>query len=160
MNTTRQLLRHFFTHKDFLPPPELWPGTLFTPMQIIFCAIVAGFIAYACVRCAKKSEAFQKRVFLILWIIMLVSEPAIVLWEALAGRTFFIDWTSALSLWPCSIFLYAVPFALFGKGNVRRAACGYICTLGLLGGLVNFVYPATYLSRYFWYPFPPLSATR
>ncbi len=79
---------------------------------------------------------------------MLITEPAIVLWEAFAGSQFQLDLTSALSFWPCSIFLYAAPFAIFGKGKVRYAACGYICTLGLLGGTVNFVYPATYLSRY------------
>ena len=56
--------------------------------------------------------------------------------------------TGILPLYPCSIFLYAMPFAVWGKGNVRRAACGYVCTLGLLGGLVNFVYPANILSNY------------
>lgn len=148
MNTFLQLLRNFFTHKDFLPPPEQWPGTLFTPMQILFCGAVAVFIGWAALRCSKKSEAYQKKVYFVLWLLMLVTEPAIVIWEAYAGQTFFIDWTSALSLWPCSIFLYGAPFAIFGKGKVRWAACGYICTLGLLGGTVNFVYPATYLSRY------------
>lgn len=125
-----------------------WPGTLFTPLQIIFCLAVAVFIGFACVKCAGKSETQLKKVFFVLWLIMLLTEPGIVLWEAFAGREVLIQWDSALSLWPCSIFLYAAPFAIFGKGKVRLAACGYICTLGLLGGLVNFIYPATYLSRY------------
>ncbi len=143
-----QLFQNFFTHKDFLPPPEFWPGTLFSPLQIVFCLVVAVGIAFACVRCAKKSEVFQKRVFLILWLLMLITEPIIILYDTYAGKTVFIDWTSALPFWACSIFLFAAPFAIFGKGTLRYAACGYICTLGLLGGLVNFVYPATYLSRY------------
>ncbi len=142
------LLRNFFTHKDFLPPPEVWPGTLFSPLQIIFCLLTAAGIAFAAVQCSKQSEAYQKRVFLVLWLIMLISEPGIVLWEACAGREFVIEWSSDLSLWGCSIFLYAAPFAIFGKGDLRHAACGYICTLGLIGGAVNFFYPATYLSRY------------
>lgn len=131
-----------------MPPPENWPGTLFTPLQIIFCALVAVFIGFACVRSAQKSAVWRKKVYVILWLIMLVTEPGIVLWEAFAGKSFYIDWTSALSLWPCSIFLYTLPFAVWGKGKVQQAAYGYICTLGLLGGAVNFVYPATYLSRY------------
>ncbi len=142
------LLKQFFTHKDFLPPPEIWPGTLFTPLQIVFCALVAVFIVWASKRCAQKSAKTRKTVFCVLWLIMLISEPAVVLWEANTGKQFYIDWTSALSLWPCSIFLYAAPFAIFGKGKAQQAAYGYICTLGLLGGTVNFVYPATYLSRY------------
>ncbi len=148
MDTLLLLLRNFSTHKDFLPPPEEWPGTLFSPLQIAFCGLVALFIGVSCVRCARKSETHQKKVFFVLWLVMLITEPLIVWWEATTGSAFRISWGADLPLWPCSIFLFAAPFAIFGKGNVRKAACGYICTLGLLGGLVNFVYPATYLSRY------------
>ncbi len=148
MDILADLLRNFFTHKDFLPPPEQWPGTLFSPLQILFCAAVAVFIAFACIRCAKKSEAFQKKVFFVLWLIMFLSEPGVSLWEAYSGKAVQVEWDSMLPFWPCSIFLFAAPFAIFGKGSARKAACGYICTLGLLGGAVNFVYPATYLSRY------------
>ncbi len=143
-----ELLRNFFTHKDFLPPPEQWPGTLFSPLQILCSVLVAVFLAFACIRCAKKSESHRKKVFFILWLIMAVSEVGIGLYDTFAGREAYADWTSILPFWPCSIFLFAAPFAIFGEGNVRKAACGYICSLGLLGGAVNFVYPATYLSRY------------
>ncbi len=148
METLAELLKNFFTHKDFLPPPEKWYGTLFSPLQILFCAAIATFIAFACFRCAQKSEKTQQKIFFVLWLIMLITEPIIVLYDAFAGKQFFIDRTSALPFWPCSIFLFTAPFAIFGKGKVRYAACGYICTLGLFGGLVNFVYPASYLSRY------------
>ncbi len=142
------ILKHFFTHKDFLPPADRWPGTLFTPLQILFCLAVAVFIGFASVRCAKKSEACQKKVFFVLWLVMLITEPAIGIYDCCAGAQVRMEWDSVLPLWHCSIFLYAAPFAIFGKGKVRQSACGYICTLGLLGGAVNFVYPATYLSVY------------
>lgn len=148
MEIILDVLRNFFTHKDFLPEPDVWPGTLFSPLQIAFCAAAAVFIGFASVRCAKKSEAHQKKVFCVLWAIMLITEPIIGIYDCYAGKEFFADWGSILPLWHCSIFLYAAPFAIFGKGKIREAACGYICTLGLLGGVVNFVYPATYLSRY------------
>lgn len=142
------LLRNFFVHKDFLPPPDQLPGTLFTPLQILWCAAVAVYIGFSCVHCAKKSEAYQKKVFFLLWLLMLATEPMIVIWDACAGAKVSYEWNTALPLWPCSIFLYAAPCAIFGKGNVRKAGCGYICTAGLVGGLVNFVYPANYLSYY------------
>lgn len=44
--------------------------------------------------------------------------------------------------------MYAMPFAIWGKGDVRRAACGYVCSLGLMGGAINFVYPANVLGNY------------
>lgn len=144
----KEIFSNFFTHKDFLPEPKNWYGTLFSPFQIIFCAAVAVFIAFACVRCAKKSEAFQKKVFFVLWLIAFITEPIIGFYDCCAGKSVFLDWANILPFWPCSIYLFAAPFAIFGKGNVRYAACGYVCTLGLLGGVVNFVYPATYLSRY------------
>ncbi len=142
------VFQNFFTHKDFLPQVDSWPGTLFTPLQIAFSTAVAVLIALAAVRCARKEEAYQKRVFLILWLIMAVTEPLIGIWDSYAGAEPFVDWGSVLALWPCSIFLYAAPVAIFGKGKWRQSACGYICSLGLLGSVVNFVYPATYLSCY------------
>ncbi len=143
-----RLFENFFTHKDFLPPPEEWPGTLFTPLQIVFCLSVAIFIAISCVLCSKKSEKSLKKIFFVLWLIMFVTEPIVIFWEAASGASFAFSPTADLPLWDCSIFLYAAPFAIFGKGDTRYAACGYICTLGLLGGAVNFFYPATYISRY------------
>ncbi len=149
MNTLAELFRNFFTHKDFLPPPDQWPGTLFSPLQIVFCACIAVLIGYASVKTSKMDEKRLKKIFFWLWLIMVVTEPLIVIWESntglVRGR---VNWAGDLSLWPCSIFLYAAPFAIFGKGDVRYAACGYICTLGLLGGAINFVYPATYIARY------------
>lgn len=79
---------------------------------------------------------------------MFTSEFAIVYFDSCLGKEVRYNISSVLPLWPCSIFLYAAPFAIFAKGDVKYAACGYICTLGLLGGLVNFVYPANYLSSY------------
>ncbi len=148
MDSIWDVLRNFCTHQDFLPPAETWPGTLFTPLQMIFCALMAVCIGFACVRCARLPEKKLKKIFFVLWLLMALSEPAISIYDCCAGREFFVPWGSVLPLWHCSIFLYAAPFAIFGKGWIREAACGYICTLGLLGGAVNFVYPATYLSVY------------
>ncbi len=148
MKTLELLFRNFFTHKDFLPPPENWPGTLFSPLQIGFCALVALAIILASRPCARMEEDAQKRIYFLLWLLMALSEPLIIYYDAAAGASFFFDWSTALSLWPCSIFLYTAPFAIFGKGKGREAACGYICTAGFLGGLVNFIYPASYLSYY------------
>ena len=44
--------------------------------------------------------------------------------------------------------MYAMPLAIFGHGKVRYMGCGYVCSLGLLGGAVNFLYPANILGHY------------
>ncbi len=85
---------------------------------------------------------------MVLWILIVILEISKIAWETLAGKTVSFEWGGVLPLYPCSIFMYAMPFAIWGKGNVRKAACGYVCTLGMLGGLINFVYPQNILSNY------------
>ena len=148
MWTMTELLQNFFTHKDFLPGAENLPGTLFTPLHFIAAACWIGLIVLACVLLRKKEEKTLQRVFACLWATALVLELAKILWETFCGATVRFEWGGILPLYPCSIFMYAMPFAIWGKDKVRYAACGYVCSLGLLGGAINFIYPANVLSNY------------
>ncbi|MBR2406475.1 MAG: YwaF family protein [Clostridia bacterium] len=148
MWTMGELLRNFFTHKDFLPAAEQLPGTLFTPLHFLTSACWVAVIVLLCVRLKHQSERVLQRVFAGLWIATVVLEIAKITWETCCGATVSFEWGGILPLYPCSIFMYAMPFAVWGKGRVRYAACGYVCSLGLLGGVINFVYPANVLSNY------------
>lgn len=148
MWTIADLLQNFFTHKDFLPSPDNLPGTLFTPMHFVFALIFAAFVAFACIRCRKLGENKLKTIFAVLWGFLVLFEITKIVWESVCGKTVSFEWGGILPLYPCSIFMYAMPFAIWGRGIVRKAASGYVCTLGLLGGLINFVYPANVLSNY------------
>ena len=148
MWTLSDLLKNFFTHKDFLPSADQLPGTLFTPLHLIVAVLCFGAVILLGVMLAKKSEKTIRTVFAILWGVLAVLEVVKIIWETFSGRTVNFEWGGILPLYPCSIFLYAMPFVVWGKGLIRRAACGYVCTLGLLGGLINFVYPANILSNY------------
>lgn len=148
MQIFMELLQNFFTHKDFLPAAEQWPGTLFTPLHLLAAAFWAAVVVLLCVFLRKKSERTLQGVFTGLWITLLVLEVAKITWESVSGATVSFEWSGVLPLYPCSIFMYAMPFAIWGKGKVRYAACGYVCSLGLLGGLINFVYPANVLNNY------------
>jgi hypothetical protein len=44
--------------------------------------------------------------------------------------------------------MYAMPFAIWGNDFWKRAACGFVCTVGMFGGAINFFYPMTILYRY------------
>ncbi len=148
MNTIAELLGNYFTHKDFLPPASEIAGTIFTPLHIAMALCWAAVVALAVWRVSKLPHDTIRRVFAVVWAVFVVFEVVIVLYEYLTSRDRVFEWTGSLSLYPCSIFLYAMPFAVWGKGRVRYAACGYVCSLGLLGGLINFVYPANVLSHY------------
>lgn len=142
------LLKNFFTHKDFLPAADQLPGTLFTPLHFFTSACWIGLIVLACIFLRKKEERTIRKVFAVLWAVLTVMEIVKITWETCCGATVSFEWGGNLPLYPCSIFLYAMPFAIWGKGKVRYAACGYVCSLGLLGGAINFVYPANILSNY------------
>ncbi len=148
MDALITLFENFFTHKDNLPPPDQWPGTMFSPLQLGYYAVMTALMVFFCIKGAKAKEQTLKRIFTVLWVCILVLEPGTMIWETLCATPVSFDWEGGLSLWACSIFIYTLPFAIWGKGWVRTAACGYICTLGLLGGTINFFYPANVLARY------------
>ena len=141
------LLENFFTHKDFLPPADQLPGTMFTPLHFIFAAIVLAVVIVSAIVVGKHKRSI-KPVFITVWATMVVLEIAKITWESVTGHQISIEWTGILPLYPCSLYMYAMPFAIWGKGNVQKAACGYVCTLGLMGACINFFYPMTVLPTY------------
>lgn len=148
MNTLLGLFSNFFTHKDFLPPANEMAGTLFTPLHFICAGILLAALIVTALWVAKRRESTIRTVFLALWLATLVLEPTKILWETYAGATVSFEWGGILPLYPCSIFMYAMPFAIFGRGRLRYMGCGYVCSLGLLGAAINFFYPANVLSNY------------
>ena len=148
MWTIWDLIRNYFTHKDFLPDASQLPGTLFTPLHFLASGCWIALIVLVCILLRKRQEKTLRRVFTGLWAVLFVLEIVKITWESCCGATVSFEWGGNLPLYPCSIFLYAMPFAIWGKGNVRYAACGYVCSLGLLGGAINFIYPANILNNY------------
>lgn len=142
------LIKNFFTHKDFLPPADSLPGTMFTPLHFAFSAVVLTLIIWSALLLARKDEKKIRTVFTLIWITVTCLEVVKILWETYSGRTVNPELGGVLPLYPCSIFMYAMPLAIWGKGRVRYMGCGYVCTLGLLGGTVNFFYPANILNNY------------
>lgn len=142
------LITHFFTHKDFLLPSDQLLGTMFTPLHFAFAAVALALTIGGAVFLSRKSEATIRKTFAALWLAMVVLEVVKILWESVSGSQVRFEVGGVLPLYPCSIFMYAMPFAIWGKGGVKKAACGYVCTLGLLGAAINFAYPATILSNY------------
>lgn len=148
MDTFLYLIKNFFTHKDFLPPASDLSGTLFTPLHLVFSAIILAAVIFFCLVLSKKSEKSIRTVFAILWGTVACLEVVKIVWETYSGATVSFEWGGILPLYPCSIFMYAMPFAIWGKGWVKYMGCGYVCSLGLLGGAINFFYPANVLNNY------------
>lgn len=141
-------LNFFFTHKDFLPPANELPGTLFTPLHFVTAGVFLVLTILCGLWLSRKREKTIKTVFFILWIVIVALEITKILWETFSGKTVSLEVTGVLPLYPCSIFMYAMPLAIFGNRTVRYIGCGYVCSLGLLGGAINFFYPANVLNNY------------
>ena len=141
------LIQNFFTHKDKLAPADQLPGTMFTPLHFIVAAIILAGVIVGAIFVSKK-EKLIKPLFIVLWATMTVLEVVKITWESTTGNTVRLEVTGILPLYACSLYMYAMPFAIWGKDKVKFAACGYVCTLGLLGASVNFFYPMTVLYRY------------
>ncbi len=142
-----KLFENFFTHKDFLGGLDL-PGRLFSPLHLVFSACVLALVVGLAVFLSKKSERTRKNVLLTIWVIFLVLEVVKTLYESFLGAEIRLEVSGVLPFYPCSIYLYALPFCFFKNEKVRSAACGYMFTVGLIGASINFVYPVNVLSNY------------
>ena len=147
MKDIQYVIHNFFTHKDFLAAPELIPGTLFTPLHFIFETILVLFIIFSAIYVARHKNLIRP-VFIGIWVTTLIWEVVIIAWDSLACRNPGLDIRANLSLYPCSIFMIALPLVIWGKGLWKQAACGYLFTLGFLGALINFLYPFSKLLDY------------
>ncbi len=67
-------------------------------------------------------------------------------WDITTGRGFNVG--GILPLDTCSIFLYVLPCAAFGKGKVRRCALAWMSSIGVLSGLSYMLFPMVLK----WYP--------
>lgn len=153
MKNLQFVLHHFFTHKDFLPDASQIPGTLFTPMQMIF-ELVLLLIILVCAVYVSRRKHLIRPVLKALLLSLVGLEVIIDLWDSLAGMHHQFDFSVSLPLYPCSIFMYVLPLVIWGKGIWKEMGCGYICTLGLTGALINFFYPIARLMDYSCISFP------
>ncbi len=142
------LFKNFFTHKDFLPPPDQIPGTMFTWLHLLFAASLAALIIFLVFKLKNAPEKTYKKVLIGIWIAAIVLEPIKIIWESFSGREVNVYWQGMMPLYACSMFMYVLPLYIWGRGMLKHAACGYLSTLCLIGAAINFVYPVNVVSSY------------
>ena len=147
MDTLIYTLQNYFTHKDFLVRDNL-VGMLFSPLHLALSALLLALIIFLAIKLRRCSHKTVRNLMAVLWAIMTVWEAVKITCETVGGNEISFEWGGILPLYPCSIFLYAMPFALWGNQYMKKAGCGYLCTLGLIGAAINFFYPVNVLSNY------------
>ncbi len=153
MKDLSYVIKNFFTHKDYLVPASQIPGTIYTPLQYAFVAVLVVIIIGSAIFVSRRKNLIRP-IFLRLWITLVVLEFLIIYWNSVSGKTVGLDLTVDLSLYPCSIIMYALPLMIFGKGVWKKIGYGYTCTLGFLGAAINFLYPVARLTTYSCISFP------
>ena len=110
------LFEYFFTNKAYLPADL--PGRLFSPLHIAVMIILTVAVPLVAFLLRKMDKKKMKILFIVLWAVMVVAEGAKITWESLTNPNGF-EVTGILPLYICSIFMYVMPFAIWGG---RRAS--------------------------------------
>lgn len=146
--------KYFFTHKDYISQMEkdgmYIPGKLFSPLHFVVSAIILAGIIFAIWFFTKKNDQkLLKRAYVVVWATITIWEVVKMIWESLSGPVPYFEATGILPLYPCSVIMYTLPITIWSKNEVLKAmANGYTCTIGLIGGAINFAYPGTALPNY------------
>ena len=120
MKDFKYLIENFFTHKDFLAPADQLPGTLFTPLHIVFAVLLLAVIIVLAIVVSKRSEKTIKTIFIVLWALCTGLEVFKIIWESVSGKVVALSVGGILPLYICSVYMYAMPLAIWGKGVIKK----------------------------------------
>lgn len=90
-----------------------------------------------------KTEKRVKIVLIVLWAVALIVDLAKLIKNIYYGFSISSD----IPFYICSLYLYLMPVAIWGKGIWKRMACTFICTLGLFGAIMNYVIPSVVVNN-------------
>ena len=129
----------FFTYKAFL---EGYSGQDYMGVgQFAFLGIATLAIILVSIFLRKASH---KKIDVLLKILAVVIpfldllKIVIESYYDITGGSGF-NFSGLMPLYTCSIFVYSLPIAAFGKGKAREYSLAFITTLGIFAGLTNFV---------------------
>ena len=128
---------NWFTTNDLLKRDG--PFTLAAD-YIVWYVVVAILVCVGIYFLNKyKTEKRIKIVLIVLWAITVVADFVKLIVNIYDGG---FNIHSDLPLYICSLFMYIMPVAIWGKGIFKTIGMTYICTLGLFGAIANYAVPS------------------
>lgn len=140
----------FFDYKKFI---EGYHGQdMFSLTHIIFMIFAFALIVTICYYGRNSSKKSIELWLKILTFVMPILELAKIIWESYFDLKYNggFNYESLMPLYTCSLFMYVLPFASFGKGKVKECAYSFLTTIGILAGFSNFVYLQMLNTYPFW----------
>jgi hypothetical protein len=141
---------NFFDYKDFIPSEDK-QNVMWSNAHIIFIVLSVLAIIFLCyffrnIR-GKSVDKYLKIIAIVIPILEVIKITWETYWDLKLGHGFNI--TGLLPLYTCSMFIYVLPFAGWGKGRVKECALAFLTTLSVFAGLTNFFIPPIFNT----YPF-------
>lgn len=129
----------FFDYKYNIPD---FDSDLFCPAHIAYIVLVyvlSVLVSFL----LRKTKHERIAVFLkVQFVLMLLLEIAKISWESYydvtTGRGF--NYFGLLPIYTCSLVMYTLPFAAWGKGRWKDFPLAFLTTIGLLYGAIGVVY--------------------
>ncbi|MBQ1820682.1 MAG: YwaF family protein [Clostridia bacterium] len=130
---------HFFDYKHDISGFE---SDLFSVPHIVFIALVyvLGILVSFLFRKARHERIGVGLKVLSIW--MVVFEITKITWESVhdINHGYGFNYEGILPLYTCSLFIYALLVAAWGKGKPREFCLSFLTTIGMLYGAIGVVY--------------------
>ena len=129
----------FFDYKHNI---ENFSSDLFSTPHIVYIVLVWVLGIFLCRLLRKTDHKKITTLLKVLFVVSLALEICKISWESYyditTGRGF--NTGGILPIYTCSLYIFTLPFAAWGKGKVKRAALAFLTTIGLLYGGIGVIY--------------------
>ena len=140
---------NFFDYKHFI---DYHGEDVFGTAHIVFILLASLAIIVLPVLLRKTKEKNIDLLLKILSFVFPVLEAVKITWESVWDIKIVhsFNWDGLLPLYTCSMFIFLLPFAAWGKGKLKRASIAWLSTIGIFSGLTNFFVPPILNTYPFW----------
>ena len=127
----------WFEQTDWFGRPGPYsPSIEYTIFYVVYAVLSILLIAFLV---WKKNDKKTKIALTVIWGVNVLLDVLKLVGYMSDGR---FEPDADFLLYICSLFLYAMPFVIWGKGKLKAFGSTFVCTIGLFGGLMNFVMSA------------------
>lgn len=146
------LFNGFFDYKDNLID---YHSQMFSPIHFIYMALILIILVCLLVVFKNAKHTNIEKYLKILSIYILLQETTKIIWESYYDIKYHgsFNFEGLLPLYLCSLFMFTLPFAAFGKGKIKEYCLSFITSVGIIGGLSNVFY-LNILNVYPMFSFP------
>ena len=130
----------FFAVEDWFNRPGPYGFNLERILLVLLCAFLLVFIPMK----LKNKAQSAKKALVFFWLFAVgIDLIKYIFFNAYVAFNHLGFDKTELPLWTCSIYLFVMPLSLACKNEKVKTACNsFICSISLIGGFINFLFPS------------------